>query len=242
MPDNEPGNDRAPEDKPPYISLTTLQNFLDRLGEGVVPPRIDKTSMDTFSGGTQGLLMGTLRQMGFLGAEGEVLPPLREAVSNQNVRMAHLDRWARQFYAEQLRLAEQGGTAGMLHESFARHGYSGSTLRKAVVFYLALVDYLGLPTSPHFKPPKQSATPSSRKRVPRPEPVTAPTDLHEYAHQPAGPKGERTMVQIGDLATITVFVDAKWMKLPVDTITSMREAIAKLEALGDPEPESLGVE
>ena len=51
--------------------------------------------------------------------------------------------------------------------------------------------------------------------------------------EPVAPRGEETIVRIGDLATIAIHVDAKWMRLPVGTITAMREAIAKLEALDD---------
>ena len=112
-------DDTEVEDKPPYLSLTTLLNFLDRWGDGPVPPRIDKSALDKYSGGTQGILMSTLRLIGYIDTEGLVLPPLREAVSDVEARKAHLDKWARQFYAVQLQLAEQSGTAQMLHESFA---------------------------------------------------------------------------------------------------------------------------
>jgi hypothetical protein len=221
------------EDKPPYLSLTTLQNFLDRWGEGAIPPRIDRSALESYSGGTRSMLMSTLRQVGWVDSKDYVLPALRDAITDVDARKAHLEKWARHYYAEQLALAEQGATAGMLHESFAEHGYSGSTLRKAIVFYLALVEYLGLPTSPHFRAPKQSATPSSRKRGPR---AQVPRALlpDEPAHprlSPAAPKGETTIVEISDLATITVTVDAQWMRLPIETITTMREAIAKLEGL-----------
>lgn len=225
-------DDRLSEDKPPYLSLTTFLNFLDRWGDGPIPPRIDKSALDTYSGGTQAVLLTTLRLIGYVDQDGRVLPPLREAVTTLDARKSHLEQWARQFYAKQLSLAEQNATAQMLHESFAEYGYTGSTLRKAVVFYLALSEYLGLPISPHFRPPKQSATPPGRRRkaapvapvqrteAPPPPPATTPT-----------PRGETTVVQIGDLATVTITVEAQWMKLPIDTITSMREAIAKLEAL-----------
>ncbi len=163
------------EDKPPYLSLTTLRNFFDRWGEGPIPPRIDKSALDRYSGGTQAVLMSALRLIGYVNREGHVLPVLREAVHDPTARKAHLTDWARYFYSEQLELAEQNATAQMLQESFAAYGYTGSTLRKAVVFYLGLADYAGLPNSPHFRPPKQSATAPSRRRArPTPAPVEAP--------------------------------------------------------------------
>jgi len=232
-----PDDQTVPEDKAPYLSLTTLANFFERWGNGPIPPRIDKSALDKYSGGTQALLMSALRLMGYVNQEGHVLPALREAVHDLDARKAHLDQWARRFYARQLELAEQSATSQMLHESFATYGYNGSTLRKAVVFYLSLVEYLGLPNSPHFKAPKQSATPTSRRR--KPAPATRPlTDLSTaHSPPPAQSRGEVTVVRIGSLATIAVNVEAQWMKLPVETITAMREAIAKLEALADGEQE-----
>lgn len=229
MPDEQTNS----EDKAPYLSLTTLLNFLDRWGEGPIPPRIDKSALDTYSGGTQALLMSTLRLVGYVDPQGTVLPALRQAVRDETARRAHLDGWARQFYAEQLALAEQNATAQMLHESFAAHGYTGSTLRKAVVFYLSLADYLGLPNSPHFRAPKQSATPTSKRRIkPRPPDRAAPQVVAMPVTAQASLRGETTVVEIDGLATITITVDAQWMKLPVETITAMRQAIANLEALG----------
>lgn len=158
-------------------------------------------------------------------------PSLRNAVASVDARKAHLEAWARHFHASQLVLAEQNGTAQMLQESFAHYGYTGSTLRKAVVFYLGLVDYVGLPNSPYFRAPKQAATATSRRRVrPAPAATSRPEPMPPLA-APTVPRGETTVISIEDLATITVTVDALWMKLPVETITSMREAIVKLEAL-----------
>jgi hypothetical protein len=227
--------DETAEDKAPYLSLTTLLNFLDKWGEGPIPPRIDKSALDTYSGGTQAVLMSTLRVMGYVGPEGQVLPALREAVASVEARKAYMDLWARRFYSTQIALAEQNATAQMLHESFAGFGYSGSTLRKAVVFYLQLVEYLGLPNSALFRAPKQAGTPTAKRRTRR---TAAPeTPQTPAVPTPAAPRGETTVVRIRDLATITVVVDAQWMKLPVETITSMREAIATLEGLGTAEPD-----
>lgn len=221
--------DEQNEGKPPYLSLTTLLNFFERWADGPIPPRIDKSALDRYSGGTQAMLMSTLRLIGYVNPEGVVLPALRDAVKDEAARKAHLEEWARYFYAEQIALAEKNATAQMLQESFAAAGYSGSTLRKAVVFYLALVEYLGLPNSQWFRAPKQSATPTARRR-PR---ATQPEAAHMEAPVTSlpTPRGDVTVVRIDDLATITITVDAQWMRLPVETITSMREAIAQLEAL-----------
>jgi hypothetical protein len=51
------------------------------------------------------------------------------------------------------------------------------------------------------------------------------------------PSGDTTVIKIGSVATITVTVDAQWLRLPVETITTIREAVASLENLAYPEPE-----
>jgi hypothetical protein len=230
MPDDQMAN----EDKAPYLSLTTLLNFFDRWGNGPVPPRIDKSALDNYSGGTQAILLSTLRLMGYINHDGMVLPDLRDAIRDEHLRKVTLARWADHFYAEQLDLAQTNATSQMLQESFAKYGYNGSTLRKAIVFYLALVEYLGLPNSPHFRPPKQSATPPSRRRTPRPQAVWSNLmALPETTPASPTPHGETTVIKIGDLATITVTVDAQWLRLPVETISTIRTAVKDLEGLAD---------
>ncbi len=230
-----PDAQMPPDDKAPYLSLTTLTNFFDRWGDGPIPPRIDKSPLDRYSGGTQSLMLNTLRLMGYVDQEGRVLPALRDAIQDVDARKAHLEAWARQFYATQIGLAEEHATSQMLHESFATFGYSGSTLRKAIVFYLALVDYVGLPNSPMFSAPRQSATPPSRRRRVRNGPSSAPPEHVSPSRPIREPSGEVSVIEIDDLATITITVDAQWMKLPVQTITAMREAIDQLVALGTSE-------
>lgn len=141
--------------KAPYLSYETYSGVFERkLGAGAVPPRIDSNFLDNYAGSVRPLIIAALKTTGMIGEQNEVLPPLREAVKDSESRKRLLRRWAQDFYSEQLALAERDGTASMLWETFAKHGYSGSTLRKAVVFYLALVEDLGLPNSLFFKAPK----------------------------------------------------------------------------------------
>lgn len=229
-----PTDDQEIEDRPPYLSLTTFINFLDRLGAGPLPPRIDKSTLDTYSGGTQAIMLAALRSMRLINPDGTVTPALREAVESDESRKAFLRAWARHQYARQIQLAGENATASMLHESFT-DTYQGSTLRKAVVFYLALTEYLDLPTSPHFKPPRQTKGNGARRRIPRAKTASAaPLAEEPPSRGPANvPPGEVTTIKIGDTATLTIIVNAQWMKLPLETITKMRKAIASLEALGE---------
>jgi hypothetical protein len=226
-----PSDETEQATKLPYLSLTTLTNYLDRLGEGPIPPRIDKSTLEKYSGGTQAVLLVTLRAMGFIDAAGRTQPSLHLAATSPDERKRLFREYAERTYAEQLELAQQTGTAQQLVESFASSGYSGSTLRKAIVFYLALVEYLGLPNSHLFRPPKQTLTGGGR-RVQRRTALAPPvskTPEPPPAH--SGHHGQTRTVLIGDATRITITVDADWLGLPVETITSIRKAIADLEAL-----------
>jgi hypothetical protein len=152
----------------PYLPYGTLTNFLDnKVASGAVPPRIDRTFLENYSGSVRPLILAALKTVGMIDGEGKVLPLLREAVRNPpQSRQAILRSWAEQFYSRQIELAKENDTAQMLWESFSERGFNGSTLRRAVIFYLALSEDLGLPVSPHFKSPKapSSAGGAVRKR------------------------------------------------------------------------------
>lgn len=152
----------------PYLPYATLTNFLDnKVGGGAVPPRIDRTFLENYSGSVRPLILATLRTIGMIDNEGKVLPSLREAVRNPpQSRQAVLRSWAEQFYSRQIELAKANDTAQTLWESFSERGFNGSTLRRAVIFYIALSEDLGLPLSPHFRTPKAPSSPggTSRKR------------------------------------------------------------------------------
>jgi hypothetical protein len=234
MPDEE-----QDEWKAPYISYETLVNFLDKkLGANPVPPRIDRGFLDNYAGSVQPLLLGTLRTIGFIDDNNTVQDSLRYAVTNVGLRKEALRSWAESYYAEQLDLAKQTATAQMLHESFSRHKYTGSTLRKAVVFFLALCDDVGLPKSPHFKPPRQVPAPAASTRKTR---RSGKTDAGAAAAGMAsgmtsgnpGPAGaaERKTVSFGPAGTVTIEVNVRWLDLPDKTFQGLRKVVQDLAAL-----------
>lgn len=218
--------------KAPYVSYETLSNFIDKkLGANPLPPRIDKGFVDNYAGSVQHVLLNTLKTMGLIDGGGHVLDPIREARESPDQRKKVFRAWAETFYAEQLELAEKNSTAQMLHESFARHQYTGSTLRKAIVFFLALVDDVGLPRSPHFKAPRQALVSSgSRRKKQTEQPPPTPPD-------PPVKRSEQVVVSFGEAGTVTIDVDVRWLDLPDHTFVGLRKIIRDLEALSVPSSE-----
>jgi hypothetical protein len=227
--------------KPPYISYTTLTSFIDnKLGGEMVPPRIDRGFLDNYAGSVQAQLLHALRVMGLIKDDGTVDTRLRNAARHPNERKSIFRLWAQAFYAEQFALAEQNGTAQMLHESFAKYRYTGSTLRKAVVFYLTLVDDVGMKKSPHFKPPRQSPQVVRARRDPSPKTVRAPQFQEASPPTPrfyggGTAAGETKTVQLGSAGHVEIVVNVRWLDLPIETFTKLRKVIEDLESLAVPE-------
>lgn len=228
--------------KPPYASYVTLTNFVDKkCGDNPLPPQIDKTFLDNMAGGTQSILLATLKMVDFIDEDNNVTMKLREAAGAPAKRKEHLKSWAQDFYSEQLALAAKNATAQMLHQSFAKSGYTGSTLRKAIVFYLSLVDDLGLPNSPHFKPPKQS--PAGKPRGKNSGKATPPKpDEQQEARQKTdesdAPSGDRRDFVIGNYGSVTLFADVPWLRLDAETFTKLRGVISALEDLAPVDSDS----
>jgi hypothetical protein len=221
----------------PYGSYETLTNFIDKkLAGQLVPPRIDTHFLDSYAGSVRPQIMAALKTMGMISDSGASLDPLRQAAKDPNARKAIMKDWAVSFYSEQIALANQAATAQMLWESFSRHGYSGSTLRKAVVFYLALVTELELPTSPHFKAPKAQQSGGTNTRVRRaaktPEPPSDPLPAQPGVI-PQTPGAEVKTVSFGEVGTVTVTTSLRWLELPDDKFVALRKAIRDIEALGE---------
>lgn len=174
---------------PPYISFRTLANQLTRMEEKPPPPRLDRTYLVGMSGGYQGQVLAAFRALGLIDEEGAVQPVLRDLVrASDEERRQLLGAILREKYPEAVRLAEENATQGQLEEAFRKYGLSAATLRKAVVFYLNVAEYAGVPLSPHFSAPSAggSADGATRRRPRRQAPK-----------KPAAPPPEDT----GDLRT-----------------------------------------
>jgi hypothetical protein len=224
--------------RPPYMSYETLVNFFDKkIGDNPVPPRIDTQFLDNYAGSVRPLLVATLKTLGMLDDNSQVLEPLRQAVHGPDGRKAVLRSWAEPFYAEQIALGKRHATAQMLWETFSKQGgLHGSTLRRAVIFYLALAKDIGLPVSAHFKSPK--APPANQKPPRTPPAAGAPaesgalTPLKEVPDSSAdGRAPEIRDISLGAAGSVKVIVKVRWLDLPDDQFTKLRKLIKDIEAL-----------
>lgn len=219
--------------KAPYMSYETLTNFFEKkIGTNPLPPRIDTHFLDNYAGSVRPQIIATLKTIGMLGENNEVLEPLRIAAQGADSRKKVLREWGQGFYSVQIELAGNHGTAQMLWETFSKHKYSGSTLRKAVVFYLALSEEVGLPVSAHFRAPKAVIVKSKPGGRSKPA-VEDVTDDDEGTHDVSrrGGAGEERVIELGDAGTVTINVDVRWLDLPDETFVKLRRLVRELTDL-----------
>ena len=192
---------------PPYVSFKTMTNLFARLEEGPIPPRIDKGYLVKLSGASQSSLLSALRWFKLIDSEGTVSDELKRMATDAAFRKQHMLALVEQYYPDQQTLATLNGTDQQLVESFSDVKYSASTLRRAIVFYLATVDYSGATKSPLFKAPKQAQS-SSGPKAPRPPGGTADAggDTNDGEEDDRQSGGE-VRLPSGGTVTLSVSVD-----------------------------------
>jgi hypothetical protein len=150
---------------PPYISFKTLTNLLDRLQTTRLPPRIDRSYLDGMSGGYQSQVIAALRWLDLIGPKGEVEATLVSLATTPEQRQEIIGDLLRTHYPTVLALSDANSTQGQLEEEFRSFGVSGSTLRRAIAFFLHAARYAEIPVSPHFKiPPVPPSSGRTAKR------------------------------------------------------------------------------
>jgi hypothetical protein len=195
-----------------------------------MPPRIDKGYLDNYSGGTQAILVATLKGFGLIENDGSVTSALKEIAISEDARKKKFREILDEFYPEQLALARKNGTSTQLEESFRKWKFKGSTLRKAIVFYLELVKYTGAPNSDFFKAPRQAPVSSTKKRTSTKRPEDNDPKKDDDQNNDGGSK--RFVADLGDLGSVTLILAVKWWDLDdelIDAVRAVRKSVQELE-------------
>jgi hypothetical protein len=181
---------------PPYMSYARFEGFVGSLHGKPLPPRIDRSLMNRMSGGDQSQVRIALRFLGLTtGEENLVTDRFRELVASYASPAtpewkANLAAVISQAYRPMTSDLDDAATQAQLDERFReKGGLAGSSLLKAVRFYLSAMSAAGLSVSPHFKGSASPAVPSNgqTKRQPRkPRENSGETPSKLDAPPPAG--------------------------------------------------------
>lgn len=228
----------------PYLPFDTFRNFVDSLGGGrPLPPRIDRSLMAGMAGGTQTLLLGTLVTFQLIGDNREVLPRFRDLVhADSDLRPELMATLLHETYREPMLLARDHATADQLAECFrVLSGYQGSTLRKAITFFLNMAKYSQVEVSPFFRPPPQNVGP--RKPAARLGPVTpiSPDAVAASASAvPASTAVESRSLDLVSGGTVTVSCSVSFLSLSRSDRDFLFELVDRLDAYNSAPPSRAG--
>jgi len=179
----------------PYVSYVTAKNFIDGLSEHPLPTKINRSLMSNLAYSVQPQLLAALRYLDLITADGTPTDKLAQLVQAKDKPRAQL---MAKIVKEAYGFLFSGGfdlsrtTPGELDERFkSEGGVGGSTVGKAVSFFIAAAKDVGITLSPHLAKRKVTTAPNpgrkrKAKRVngeahdeppPPPPPPGAPQDL-----------------------------------------------------------------
>jgi hypothetical protein len=161
------GSNALKTSTPVYVPYATLLSALDNLRDHGIPSTgiIDKSLWDTQSGAIQGQLLLGFRFLGLIDEQNRVrpdLPSLAKASAEQ--RKALLKPIIEEKYHSVIALGLATISQGQLEEAFRKFEVSGSTLDRALRFFVRACQDCGIPISPRVAEKVRSATTTQIKR------------------------------------------------------------------------------
>lgn len=154
---------------PPYVSFTSFKNFIIGLGETGVPGRIDHSVMSKFSGSVRYALLPALQWLGLIDNDGMPQQSIRDlsgADENEfpNVLQNLLkDRYSFLFTNG---LDLSNASSAQVQEAFKQAGCQGSTVTKAMMFFIGAAKAANIKLGPHVKAPTQPRRPKKKDAKP----------------------------------------------------------------------------
>ena len=154
-------------DTPPYVAFSTFINFIKGLEESGVPSRIDKSLLRNMSGANQSALISALKWFDLIDDVGMHGKRLEDFVGAGDDRAAMLRAMLPNAYAFMANgvINLERATGAQLEEQFRAYGVTGSTIVKAMAFFIAACKEAGIGLSNHIKLPKVQRAARKKSRV-----------------------------------------------------------------------------
>jgi hypothetical protein len=163
MANDKPGTTSTPV----YVPYATFLSALDALKRDGIPGtgKIDKSLWDSQSGAIQGQLLIALRFLGLIDEHNRVLPALPPLVAAApEDRKPIIRKLIEGSYSKLLTLDLKTISQGQLEEALRAYGLGGSTLTRAVRFFVKACQETGIPISKRVSEKVRAGTSTPRKR------------------------------------------------------------------------------
>jgi hypothetical protein len=181
-------NGSGTKSAPPYFPWPALPTLAQRMATEGPPTRIDKSYLDTHSGGIQKAILSGLRWLELINDDGRLTDAFVQlAEADEADRKAAIASLLRSRYGPIIELGTQNATQLELEDAFkAEFGAQGETRRKAIAFYLKAAAYAGVPVSRNWKPPRSTVVRSTGRKVGSRRTAGDQTDPTVNSHPPKG--------------------------------------------------------
>lgn len=148
---------------PPYVSFKTLFGFVDGIVKGVLPQRIDNSTMGKLSGRNKVEVRSAMRFLSLITPDGTPTDYLHELVDATDAQRAEIwQRILKRAYPTFIGDDTDGfnianATHAQFREKFRMTRLSQESIIKAERFFLSAAEIAGIPVSPHIKNYKRSS-------------------------------------------------------------------------------------
>lgn len=147
----EKGKAGATQNKFPYVSFVTFNSALASLATLGIPPKIDRSVLQQFSGANQGLLLQAFRYLGFTNEADESTREFHQyAEADAEKRKALLGDLVKLHYPQQIKVLTNG-TMQNLKDTFNNTSVEASVKAKCLSFFLQTAKEAGLTVSGHIQ-------------------------------------------------------------------------------------------
>jgi hypothetical protein len=132
-----------------YVPFKTFLNGIESLKQGV-PSNINRTVFPSFSGLMISQVLGTFRFLGLITQDGTPTDELHKLVEDEPNRKALLKKIMVRSYEFLSKHDPAKMDLRSLQTAFSEYGVTGTTLKKAITFFLQLARYAELKLSPYL--------------------------------------------------------------------------------------------
>jgi hypothetical protein len=218
-----------------YIPWKTLLTATDILEQGL-PKQLDPSAFPTFSGSIRSWTLSAFRFLGFTDAAGVVQPRLREWVEDKDGRHGLMKAILLERYPAVITLAVESGTANQMKDAIAAMGVSGTTLGRAIAFFIGATKYADIPLPPTWEKTKFPITTKKRSSAKGTAKGGSEDDDQDddFEDEP-GVSGEQKTITLRGGGTLTLIASVNFLAMPKEDRRFVFEVIDKLDEY-DSEP------
>lgn len=153
--------------RPPYPSYTSFRNYIKKLSDTIVPSQIDRSVFGNQSGTYISLMIGTFEWFGLINENGRPTEKLKNLVgANDSEYPEMLKALLLDSYdiLREEKIDLRTGTEHQISKIFRDYGFSGSTLTKAITFFLSACKDAGYQIGDHMRAPSPPRGNGSKRK------------------------------------------------------------------------------